>query len=163
MNIHFNICYWYFVVSKESISRNYHMSFVFYLHGIQKHKVFDTNGYTKWCLVFTCRKCRGNLSYKFLYLFRHVCLAEKLTSYYVWQRTATTIYMERYMKNGRNKSSKSRYLKIEVGCNIIHHNIILRIWLLHSPSLPQKHVRIHLFLIQINYKFKVYVSGIFVF
>ena len=156
----------YFVVSKESISRNYHMSFVFYLHGIQKHKVFDTNGYTKWCLVFTCRKCRGNLSYKFLYLFRHVCLAEKLTSYYVWQRTATTIYMERYMKNGRNKSSKSRYLKIEVGCNIIHHNIILRIWLLHSPSLPQNrsllnnplhscliyilHVRIHLFLIQIN-------------
>ena len=113
------------------------MSFVFYLHGIQKHKVFDTNGYTKWCLVFTCRKCRGNLSYKFLYLFRHVCLAEKLTSYYVWQRTATTIYMERYMKNGRNKSSKSRYLKIEVGCNIIHHNIILRIWLLHSPWLPQ--------------------------
>ena len=74
------------------------------------------------------------------------------------------------MKNGRNKSSKSRYLKIEVGCNITHHNIILRIWLLHSPLLPQNrsllniidiHVRIHIFAIQISCKSKVHVSGIF--
>ena len=79
------------------------------------------------------------------------------------------------MKNGRNKSSKSRYLKIEVGCNITHHNIILRIWLLHSPLLPQNrsllniidilyfiyilHVRIHIFPIQISCKSKVHVSG----
>ena len=41
------------------------------------------------------------------------------------------------MKNSGNKSSKSRYLKIEVGCNITHHSTILRIWLLHSPLLTQ--------------------------
>ena len=70
------------------------------------------------------------------------------------------------MKNGRNKSSKSRYLKIEVGCNITHHNIILRIWLLHSPLLPQNRsllniIDIHIFAIQISCKSKVHVSGIF--
>ena len=73
------------------------------------------------------------------------------------------------MKNGRNKSSKSRYLKIEVGCNITHHNIILRIWLLHSPLLPQNRSLLNIidirknthFPIQISCKSKAHVSGIF--
>ena len=81
----------HFVLSKESISKDYHMRFRFFIFKECKITWFliwmDIHNNAWFLLVGSV----GGISLISFYLFRHVCLAEKLTSYYVWQRTAKTV------------------------------------------------------------------------